>query len=49
MAVDVIQLKKIVEKDPDYLMWILSQDFSDEVKVMIEQALKGNYPKPQSE
>ena len=36
----------VAKKDPAYLQWILEKDFSDEVKVMIQNALNGRYPKP---
>lgn len=39
-------VKKIAEKDPEYMNWILSSDFNDEVKGMVEGVLRGNYPKP---
>jgi DNA polymerase-3 subunit epsilon len=38
-------IKDIVKKDRNYLEWILSSDFSDEIKVMLEKALKGDFPK----
>ena len=38
-------LRDIVNADPDYLIWILSQDFSPEVKDIITKALEGEYPK----
>lgn len=37
-------LKDVVLKDRHYLEWILSQNFSDEVKDMVEAALEGNLP-----
>jgi len=37
-------LKRVAEKDRGYLQWILTQDFSDEVKELIEGALDGNFP-----
>ena len=36
----------VARKDPHYLQWILEKDFSDEVKIMIQNALNGRYPKP---
>jgi len=39
-------IKEIVNKDRRYLEWILSKDFSEEVKAMIEQALSNKFPKP---
>jgi DNA polymerase III subunit epsilon len=41
-------LKKIAEKDRGYLEWILSQNFSDDVKELVEGALEGHFPKPES-
>ena len=38
-------LREIVRKDSGYLSWMLSKDFSNEVKVLVENALKGQYPK----
>ena len=37
-------LKEVVQKDRHYLEWILSQNFSDEVKDLVEGALEGNFP-----
>lgn len=37
-------LRRIAEKDRGYLEWILSQDFSDEVKDLVEGALEGKFP-----
>jgi len=39
-------LKKIAEKDRGYLQWILTQDFSDEVKELIKAALDEHFPTP---
>ncbi len=38
-------LKLIAKKDPQYLQWILDKDFSDDVKVMVQGVLNGQYPK----
>jgi len=38
-------IKELVERDRDYLKWILSKDFSSEVKTMIKNALTGAFPK----
>ncbi len=35
----------VAKKDPHYLQWILEKDFSDEIKLMIQDALNGRYPK----
>jgi len=37
-------IKEIVKKDREYLKWILTKDFSEEVKAMIEKALAGELP-----
>ena len=39
-------IKDLAQKYPDYLEWILSKDFSGEVKSMIENALSGRFPDP---
>jgi|GEM_PF-132972 len=39
-------LKDVAQKDRKYLEWILTQDFSDEVKDLIEGALEGHFPEP---
>ncbi|HNV23635.1 MAG TPA: exonuclease domain-containing protein [Candidatus Omnitrophota bacterium] len=37
-------LQDVAKKDPGYLEWILSADFSEEVKLLVEQALRGKFP-----
>ncbi|MBF0522333.1 MAG: 3'-5' exoribonuclease [Candidatus Omnitrophica bacterium] len=37
-------LQDVAKKDPGYLEWILSADFSEEVKILMEDALKGKFP-----
>jgi len=37
-------IRQIVKKDRNYLNWILSKDFSEEVKSMIKNALAGTFP-----
>lgn len=39
-------IKEIAEKEPSYLKWILEQDFTDDVKKMIKEALDGRFPEP---
>lgn len=39
-------LRKLVQKDREYLEWILSKDFSDSVKSMIRDCLDGRHPSP---
>lgn len=39
-------LQEIAKTDRPYLEWILKQDFSEEVKDIIEQALEGKFPEP---
>ncbi|MFH1996281.1 MAG: 3'-5' exonuclease [Candidatus Omnitrophota bacterium] len=38
-------IKYIFENDKPYLAWIVSKDFSDEVKQMVKKALGGEFPK----
>ena len=38
-------LKVIAKKDPHYLQWILDKDFPEDVKVLIQGVLNGQYPK----
>lgn len=37
-------LRNVAQKDRSYLEWILSQDFSEEVKDLVEDALEGKFP-----
>jgi len=37
-------LQEIVQKDRGYLAWILSAQFSEEVKELVENALNGRFP-----
>lgn len=37
-------LREMASKDPKYLEWILTKDFSDDVKMLVEDALKGQFP-----
>jgi DNA polymerase III subunit epsilon len=39
-----ISLATVVKTDPDFLKWILSADFSEETKLIVEQALDGKLP-----
>ncbi len=39
-----LSLQEIARRDPDYLKWILSADFSDEVKELVQEALKNQFP-----
>ncbi len=39
-------LQEIVQKDRGYLEWILSAQFSEEVKELVESALNGRFPQP---
>jgi DNA polymerase-3 subunit epsilon len=41
-------LQDLVKKDKGYLEWILSADFSQEVKDLIQSALSGQFPAPDS-
>ncbi len=38
-------IKDILKADRPYLEWILSSDFSEEVKTMVENALRGEFPR----
>ena len=40
------RLRDLVRDDPGYLNWILSKDFPDDTKAVIQDALKGSYPEP---
>lgn len=40
-------LKEVARKDPGYLNWMLSKDFSEDVKLLVGNALKGQFPKPE--
>jgi len=39
-------VKELAERDRAYLKWILSKDFSAEVKTMVKNALSGVFPAP---
>ncbi len=39
-------LRKVYEENLDYFNWILSKDFSPEVKKIAEDALNNKFPKP---
>lgn len=41
-------LRVIAQRDPGYLSWILDKDFSDDVKVMIQEVMNGRHPKQSS-
>jgi len=41
-------LQEVVQKDRGYLTWILSADFSEDIKTLIDNALQGHFPKPAS-
>jgi DNA polymerase-3 subunit epsilon len=38
-------LREVVRKDPAYLEWMLSRDFSEDVKELVSSALRGQLPK----
>jgi len=40
-----LPLEDLVKKDPGYLKWLLSQDFKEDVKSLVEKGLKGEFPK----
>mgnify|MGYP002682550976 CR=1 FL=1 len=39
-------LKQLASQTPDYLQWMLSSDFSPDVKKLVYNALQGKFPKP---
>ena len=39
-------IKEIAQKEPSYLEWILNQDFTEDVKLMVKGALEGKFPEP---
>lgn len=39
-----LSLQEIARKDPEYLNWIIAKDFSDSVKELAENALRGQFP-----
>ena len=41
-------LREVAKKDPGYLTWMLGKDFSGDVKVLVENALKGKFPKQEA-
>ncbi|NOZ62786.1 MAG: 3'-5' exonuclease [Calditrichaeota bacterium] len=42
-------LEKIVASNPDYLQWMLNQDFSEPTRQIIRSALKGKFPVQKNE
>ncbi|MEA2011583.1 MAG: 3'-5' exonuclease [Verrucomicrobiota bacterium] len=38
-----VSLKKLVEKNPGYLKWMLNKNFSDKVKTIVKNALNGAF------
>jgi DNA polymerase-3 subunit epsilon len=38
-------LREVVKKDSGYLEWMMSRDFSEEVKELVAGALRGQFPK----
>lgn len=41
-------IREIAKKDPSYLQWILTKDFSDDVKGMVQNVLNGKHPQSPS-
>jgi len=39
-------IKDIAKNDRSYLEWVFTADFSDEIKAMVGDALRGEFPKP---
>lgn len=44
-----LSINEIVLKDPEYLKWMQTKDFSEEVLKMVKEALRGNFPKYQKQ
>ena len=42
-------IKDIAREDREYLAWVLSRDFNEEVMAMVRKALDGDFPKPPEE
>lgn len=42
-------LREIAKKDPGYLAWMQGKDFSEDVKALVGDALKGKFPKQSQE
>jgi len=42
-------IRDIASEDPEYLEWILTKDFSDDVKAMVKKALAGKFPQAPNE
>ena len=39
-------MQDLAVSEPDYLQWMLGQDFSPEVMQIVRDALKGKFPAP---
>ena len=39
-------LREVAELEPDYLKWVLDQDFSTQVRSIVAAALRGEFPSP---
>lgn len=39
-------LQEIAKKDRSYLQWLMTTDFSEEVKTLLEGAMEGRFPQP---
>lgn len=39
-----ISLRQLVRNEPNFLRWMLNKGFSEEVKAIVRDALKGNFP-----
>ena len=42
-------IKNIARDDRDYLQWVLSRDFGDDIKTMIKKAIDGEFPQAPEE
>ncbi len=41
-----MSLQEIAKKDRSYLQWLMTTDFSEEVKTLFEEAMEGRFPQP---
>ena len=39
-------MRDLARREPDYLNWIMRGDFNREVKAIVGDALRGQFPKP---
>jgi len=41
-------VREVARKDPGYLEWMLGKDFSEDIKLLVGNALKGQFPKQEN-